>query len=314
MIERKCKNCGKIFYTWPCKIKTGRGLYCSVGCKAEKMIPNEKSIKTLVEYNKNRGIDPNKWFETSCSWCKKEIKKQKYRLKNTKLFYCSRYCQRKARIHYKASNETKNKIKKIQIEIARSGKNFFQTERGRKFISEKQKGSGNSAWKGGCPKCKDCGLVLPGYQQSYCKECFVKNGHYKGENSPFWRGGKPQTYKNRKMRYKNDQYFRLSTKLRSEISKKIRSSKGKKGSKTFDMIGCSIKEFYQYIESKFLPGMTWDNHGLHTWHLDHIIPVSSFDLRDPRQQKRCFHYTNLQPLWAKDNLIKHNKILKSTNV
>ena len=53
--------------------------------------------------------------------------------------------------------------------------------------------------------------------------------------------------------------------------------------------------------------MTWENYGLETWHLDHIKPVSKFNLLDVDEQKKCFHYTNLQPLWAKDNIKKSNK-------
>ena len=58
--------------------------------------------------------------------------------------------------------------------------------------------------------------------------------------------------------------------------------------------------------------MTRENHGLRGWHIDHIKPCSSFDLSDPEQQKKCFHYTNLQPLWAKENLEKSNKVILNT--
>ena len=72
------------------------------------------------------------------------------------------------------------------------------------------------------------------------------------------------------------------------------------------LLDCSIPELRLYIESKFQKGMTWDNYG--EWHLDHVIPCDTFDLTDSEQQKICFHYTNLQPLWAVDNLKKHNKL------
>lgn len=71
------------------------------------------------------------------------------------------------------------------------------------------------------------------------------------------------------------------------------------------MMGCTPAELKSYLESLFLPGMTWENRGL--WHIDHKRPISSFDLTDPEQQKACFHYTNLQPLWAGDNLRKGAK-------
>jgi hypothetical protein len=69
-----------------------------------------------------------------------------------------------------------------------------------------------------------------------------------------------------------------------------------------------MDQLKQYIETLFKPGMTWGNHGNFGWHLDHIIPCSSFDLTDVEQQKKCFHYTNLQPLWAKDNIKKGSKL------
>ena len=85
----------------------------------------------------------------------------------------------------------------------------------------------------------------------------------------------------------------------------------KTGSAVKDL-GCTIEQFKVYLESKFTKGMNWDNYGLHSWHIDHVKPLSSFDLTDKEQFKKACHYTNLQPLWAKDNLIKSNKILKST--
>ncbi len=62
-----------------------------------------------------------------------------------------------------------------------------------------------------------------------------------------------------------------------------------------------------WLAAKFTNGMAWDDYG--DWHIDHILPCISFDLSDENQQKICFHYTNLQPLWATDNLKKGSKIL-----
>ena len=62
-----------------------------------------------------------------------------------------------------------------------------------------------------------------------------------------------------------------------------------------------------HLEALFQPGMTWDNHAIDGWHIDHIRPCTSFDLTDPEQQRQCFHYTNLQPLWAFDNISKSDK-------
>ena len=75
-----------------------------------------------------------------------------------------------------------------------------------------------------------------------------------------------------------------------------------KSKRTEELLGCTIEEAKAHLASLFTDGMSWDNHG--EWHIDHIRPCASFDLTDPEQQKQCCHYTNLQPLWAADNLAK----------
>jgi hypothetical protein len=102
--------------------------------------------------------------------------------------------------------------------------------------------------------------------------------------------------------------FRIATRMRTLIFVSLRKRGVCKSGKTNSLLGCTIPELRQHLESKFLPGMTWGNHSRNGWHIDHIRPCASFDLSDPEQQKTCFHYTNLQPLWAKDNMRKSNKI------
>ena len=99
---------------------------------------------------------------------------------------------------------------------------------------------------------------------------------------------------------KNDIQFKLSRALRNRL---YVIKKQKSGSAIKDL-GCTIEELKSYLESKFLPGMTWDNWSIDGWHIDHIKPLSSFDLTDRQQFLESCHYTNLQPLWAKDNLLK----------
>ena len=82
--------------------------------------------------------------------------------------------------------------------------------------------------------------------------------------------------------------------------------------KSEEFIGCTWNQAHQHIEKQFKSGMTWDNHGK-VWHVDHIIPVSFFDLSDQTEQKLCFHYGNLQPLFASDNIFKSDNIPEKTN-
>lgn len=110
----------------------------------------------------------------------------------------------------------------------------------------------------------------------------------------------------RREKYKNSVNFKIASCLRSRLASAIRK-KFKSGSAVRDL-GCSIDEFKKYISDKFQVGMSWDNYGQDTWHLDHIIPLCAFDLTDRDQLMAACHYTNLQPLWARDNLQKGRKI------
>jgi len=71
-----------------------------------------------------------------------------------------------------------------------------------------------------------------------------------------------------------------------------------------NILGCSIQKYRDYLESKFKPGMNWNNHKFKGWHIDHIIPVCAFDLTKENEIRRCFHYTNTQPLWWWENIKK----------
>jgi len=109
-----------------------------------------------------------------------------------------------------------------------------------------------------------------------------------------------------KNKTKNSLIHRLTKNLRTRLNTAIRR-KYKSGSSVRDL-GCSIQEFIVYMESLFQPGMTWDNWSRLGWHIDHIKPLSSFDLTNREELLTAVHYTNLQPLWAKDNISKGNKI------
>lgn len=109
-----------------------------------------------------------------------------------------------------------------------------------------------------------------------------------------------------KKRIKTDPAYKLRVNLRRRVQLAINGQN--KSAPTMRLLGCTAEQARQHLESQFADGMTWNNYGLYGWHVDHIIPCASFDLTDPEQQRQCFHYTNLQPLWAKDNLRKSDKL------
>lgn len=107
-------------------------------------------------------------------------------------------------------------------------------------------------------------------------------------------------------KYRNDPLYKLIHRLRGRISCGIK--KKYKNLRSASYLGCSLVELRAYMESKFQPGMTWENHGNYGWHIDHIIPLDSANTEE-EAFKLC-HYTNLQPLWAKENLSKSNKLTR----
>lgn len=106
-------------------------------------------------------------------------------------------------------------------------------------------------------------------------------------------------------RMANDPIFRLLKNMRRRLGHAVKAAGAKKSCGTMELCGCDGKFLAKHLECLFQPGMTWENYG--KWHVDHIRPCSAFDLSIPEQQKECFHYTNLQPLWASDNLKKSHK-------
>ena len=107
-------------------------------------------------------------------------------------------------------------------------------------------------------------------------------------------------------RYANNPSFRLSANLRGRIRSALKGIAKLKSS--LELLGCTIDELKIHLESKFLNGMTWENYSYRGWHVDHIVPCASFDLSKPEAMSKCFHWTNLQPLWCKDNISKGSKI------
>lgn len=103
-------------------------------------------------------------------------------------------------------------------------------------------------------------------------------------------------------RLKNDINYKISQNLRCRLSTLFKNEGIRKTNKFITLLGCSKPELKSYLELKFLPTITWDNYGKY-WHIDHIIPCALFDLTKEEEQKKCFHYTNLQPLFAVDIVI-----------
>lgn len=152
--------------------------------------------------------------------------------------------------------------------------------------------------------------------QSQCRSCQKKHRNElevkenKKTYNEQWRLNNPEYHPNHhkeyeKHRYNNDPLFKLLKDSKRRIRIALRNNS--KSGKTIELLGCSIEFLKSHLQSQFTKGMTWENHGIYGWHIDHIRPCSSFDLSKSEEQRKCFHYSNLQPLWAIDNLKKSNK-------
>lgn len=102
-----------------------------------------------------------------------------------------------------------------------------------------------------------------------------------------------------KVRKQADPAFAILWQLRIRLCDLLRRRRGVKSQPFNALVGCSLSDLRRHLESQFLEGMTWTNRRL--WEVDHIRPCASFDLTDPVQQRECFHYTNLRPLWREEN-------------
>lgn len=147
--------------------------------------------------------------------------------------------------------------------------------------------------------------------KNYQKQYRIKNKEKQKLYYKLYREqNREQIAKNKKeyhyKKLETDIIYKLASNLRCRLNQAIKRN-AKKGSAVKDL-GCSIKEFKIYIENKFQSGMTWENWGKETWHIDHIIPLAKFDLTNREEFLKAVHFTNLQPLWAKDNYIKNKKV------
>lgn len=141
------------------------------------------------------------------------------------------------------------------------------------------------------------------------KDCKKYRENHKQERKEYLLKNKDKLNKQinsyHKKRKAKDINYKLTVRLRIRINNIIRNQQ-KTGSAIKDL-GCSVNELRLYLESKFQKGMTWNNWAIKGWHIDHIIPLSSFNLSDRKEFIKACHYTNLQPLWWSDNLRKGNK-------
>lgn len=124
-----------------------------------------------------------------------------------------------------------------------------------------------------------------------------------------WQAENKDAVKKHRKKYKASHKLSTSERIKHNLRCRIidvLNGRIKVGSAIQDL-GCTGEELKKHLESMWQEGMSWDNYGREGWHIDHIKPLAAFDLEDPEQFKQACHYTNLQPLWAEENLKKRDK-------
>lgn len=163
-------------------------------------------------------------------------------------------------------------------------------------------------------KCKDCENKYKSENKLRIKK--YKSNHYIKNKGKYLLKAKESKSRNLKRWqeefYKKHPEKKVIRNIRNRNSSFVNSIKNNKFASTYNMLGCNIETLKIYLESKFTKGMSWENYG--KWHIDHIIPCAKFDLTKEEEQKICFHYTNLQPLWAKDNCSKQDRLIGKTQL
>jgi len=224
-----------------------------------------------------------------CSQCK---------IKFTQSHHAQKYCSKKCaeiintewRKKYRQSWITPEKRKKYRIKYKSNPQNKKKHDDYTKAWRENNPDYFKYRKKNGSDEDK---AKTKKYFQSYLKD-YYKTPEYKKRRRAW--------FKNRR----KNPVFKLIVNMRSRKNIILKKKNLNKKSRSLDMLGCDLSHLKKYLENKFLPGMNWSNHNLKGWHVDHITPLAS--AKTVEDVERLMHYTNLQPLWAKENILKSDKM------
>ena len=133
-------------------------------------------------------------------------------------------------------------------------------------------------------------------------------------NAAYRNKNMPAILSQRVRKYATDMHFKASLRLRTRLNaallNQLRGTPGKKGASAVRDLGCTLTFFLSHIETQFEEGMTWSNwgRGVGKWSLDHIVPLAAFDLTSREDVLRACHYTNIQPMWWEENIVKSDRL------
>ena len=281
--------------------KDGHNVYCKE-CRSQKskktlerelLFENGKKkcskcgkIKKLQDFRKNKKTKNG--LSNQCKDCDREYRiKNKERIKQYKIDNKEEFQKYQKEYMKKYQEENREKLLKYKKDYYEENKEELNKKR-REYYSEHQE------------ELKKKGQE---YYLKYREYINNRNREYAIKNRDRLRKAHQEWERNKR---KTDINFRLTQLLRHRLWLALNGNL--RVDKTLNLLGCSIEDFKKYLESKFKKGMNWNNYGRGGWHIDHIKPCASFDLSKEKEQRKCFFYLNLQPLWELENLKKGSKI------
>ena len=261
--------------------------------------------KPLSEFYKEKRMKDGHFNQ--CKSCRKEwYHENKEKAKENMKKWREENKQKRKEYMKKYQKENREKIKEYQKEWREENKEMMKEYEKRYYEENKEK---VKEYK------KDNKEKIKEYNKRYRQENAEKIKEYQKKNDKKYRqenAEKIKEYKKewyqenkekvneyRRNKRETDPLFRLTCNIRKMVHRAIKTKR------TEEIIGCSFGELKQHLENQFSEGMSWENYG--QWHVDHIRPLSWFDLTNPDEVAKANHYTNLQPLWAEDNLSKGNR-------
>jgi len=229
-----------------------------------------------------------------CAYCKKS-----FLINNEELVFCSPICREKRN---KSRNDWNQKNKE---HIKFHHKEWYQQNKKHILRKAKERREKNPEYMENWRKENEEHIkeYVREYTQIHREHINKRNTEYRNKNKEKNKQHNREYFrKYQKEREERDISFKLARRIRHRIYLAIKNNST--SSHIIEKIGCNIEEYKQHLEKQFKPGMSWSNWNFYGWHIDHIKPCSSFDLNDPEEVKKCFHYSNAQPLWAHENLSK----------
>ena len=229
--------------------------------------------------------------------------------KNCVRLYCLAFIKEK----YKSRNSN---ISKVDFENSNITKKCHKCKNILKlsfFNIDKLKHDGLSSYCQSCIKETNQRFHLnnPDYAAKYNKQYYVANSEVMKAQSKEYNKINKVLVRKRASLYEKRPWVKVRRRLSFRIKEALLNFNMKKSHRVEKLLGCNIVDFRKYFELKFTKGMIWENFG--EWHIDHIKPCASFNLVDIEEQKKCFHYTNLQPLWAEENIKKGSRYKNKTH-